>query len=108
MKLISGPRQSGKTTEMIRQLMLDEKRVLCTFSTKEQDRLRKEYPKINPERIIYWRDYKTKYLVRQLHGSKVIIDNIEHVLEDAIGDWVEIGTITGTDKTTDILREMSD
>lgn len=105
MKLNYSPRQSGKTTQMIERVAQDDRYVLLTFSTKEADRLRHEYFKyIDPKRIMYWREYLQKKQGKG-YGQKVLIDNADMVLEDAIGDYVEEISITSPDNHLKILRK---
>lgn len=94
MKIDYSPRQSGRTTRMIELLANDERRILLTFSKREETRLRDAYPKVS-NRIIFWEDYiKQKRGRKELESQKIIIDNADYILEQVVGDWVEIGTFT--------------
>jgi hypothetical protein len=90
MKIDYSPRQSGKTTRLIELLAKDNRRVLLTFSTQEENRLKNIYPEV-AERIFYWETYKTKNKGRY-EQQRVLIDNADYLLEKVIGDWIEVGT----------------
>lgn len=108
MKLNYSPRQSGKTTRMIETLARDDRFVLLTFSEKEADRLRNEYHKyIDPKRIMYWKEFKEKRYGRGF-GPKVLVDNADLVLEDAVGDYIEEASMTSPKSEFKVLRGKFD
>jgi hypothetical protein len=94
MKIINGARQSGKTTKCIELLQKDPRRILLTFSKREEDRLREKYPELE-DRIMYWETYRQKILGRrgvEEESLRPVVDNADYILEQVIGDWVEVGT----------------
>ena len=102
MELISRPRMSGKTSELIEKMMIDPRIILLTHSIGEADRLKREYHQIEARRFMYWKEYRDR---RDLHQHcKVAMDNIDLVLNDVVGDFIEIGTITCLKDYKDILR----
>lgn len=106
MKLNYAPRQSGKTTQMIERLARDTRYILLTFSIEEADRLGRQYNKfIDPRRIMYWRDYVHSKRGRG-HGQKVLVDNADMVLEDAIGDSIEEASMTSPRTPFEIIGKF--
>lgn len=104
MKLIARPRQAGKTTELVELAHCDPRIVIITFSAREADRIRNQYPELNPQQVMDWRSYASKY---DLHSrTRPAVDNMDLVLNEVLGTWVEIGTLSQADdkSSMSILR----
>jgi hypothetical protein len=104
MKIITGARQTGKTTKMIQWIGQDlSKRFLVTFSTREQDRLRRQYPSCK-DNIFTYQSFREKAMTARFDDSQVevAVDNADYILEQVVGTFVRIATFNKEELT---LRE---
>lgn len=97
MKIISGPRASGKTTEAIK--LANEEGAYLVVSTRERARAinNEKYP--DPERFQITYDELLNHRGGQ-HVRKVVIDNMEDFVQRVVRQFaVAGGTITHTEIT---------
>ena len=104
MRLIIRGRQMGKTTELVHILNADPRVILLTYSEQEADRIRTTY-RVDPRQVMSWREYAIRH---DLHRKcKPVVDNIDLILNDVIGDWVEVGTLTQEEQPDNMMRHIS-
>lgn len=94
MKVEYAPRGTGRTTKMVERLSKNKDRVLLTFSQREETRLKELYPDL-ASRIYWWKTYISKtYGYNGYENHRVLVDNADYILEQVIGNYIEVGTFT--------------
>ena len=88
MRVEIAPRQSGKTTKLIKWLNESNKRILITFSVKEADRISQDF-KIDRKRVLTWDEYFGKKKTLGTEIDKVSIDNIDLILQGLFRERIE-------------------
>ena len=101
MKIITRPRQAGKTHEMVQWVLEGEavqgypgwSRVLVCHTIQEADRIRVLYPALGYRQVFSWQEWRERHPGG--YPTNIAVDNAELILAQVLGQWPSVVSMTG-------------